>query len=45
MSFHRRKMAAYGSFTSQLAPDEESAGTDVEGTFRIAMKSREALGN
>ena len=36
-------VAAAGSFTSQLAPDAESAGTEVEGTFKTTMKRPDPL--
>ena len=36
-------VSASGTFVAQLPPDQTSDATEVEGTFRTAMKSREAV--
>jgi hypothetical protein len=36
-------VVASGAFTASLPPDHESPAAEVEGTFRTAMKSRDAL--
>jgi hypothetical protein len=37
------EVVASGAFTANLPPDHETSGVEVEGTFRTAMKSRDAL--
>jgi hypothetical protein len=35
-------ITASGTFAAELPPDHESSGSEVEGTFTTAMKSRDA---